>query len=459
MEQSTPPTGAAGSGERSGSGPRILGVVFLTVFLDLVGFSIIFPSFPAMLEYYAAVEGDGGLFGSLIDALREFAAGSSNPEFAVIALFGGVLGSVYSVLQFFGAPFWGSLSDRIGRRGTLLFTLTGTMASYVLWFFSGSFVLFVLARLLGGLMAGNIAIASAAVADTSEGKDRAKGMGIVGMAIGLGFVFGPAIGGAATLWNPIASNADLASYGIHPFSGAAAIAFVLSLLNLAWAWKRFPETLPPERRGTTESDRTLHPFRALKSIDFPGVRRTNFLSFLYLTAFSGMEFTLTFLAVERFAYSPRDNAWMFVYIGLIIAFVQGGAVRRMVPKHGERKLARLGLVLLLPGFVLVGVSGSQLSLYAGLGFLAVGSALAMPCLSALVSRYSPAAVQGRVMGAFRSVGSLARAIGPVLGGVLYFRFGSTAPYVVGAVFLLLPLALAFGLPPVPDDEPSGTAAA
>lgn len=451
MEQSTPPTEAAARG------PRILGVVFLTVFLDLVGFSILFPSFPAMLEYYAGVEGEGGLFGSLIEALRDFAAGSSDPDFAVIALFGGVLGSVYSVLQFVGAPFWGSLSDRIGRRGTLLFTLTGTMLSYVLWFFSGSFLLFVASRLLSGLMAGNIAIASAAVADTSEGKDRAKGMGIVGMAIGLGFVFGPAIGGIATKWDPSASSPDLANYGVHPFSGAAAIAFLLAFANLMWAWRRFPETLPPERRGTTESERTLHPFRALKSIDFPGVRRTNFLSFLYLTAFSGMEFTLTFLAVERFAYTPIDNGMMFVYIGLIIAFVQGGAVRRLVPKHGERKLAAMGLGMLLPGFVLVGYSQSQPLLYAGLAFLAVGSALAMPCLSALVSRYSPSGVQGRAMGAFRSVGSLARAIGPVLGGVLYFRFGSTAPYVVGAVFLLLPLALAFGLPPVPDDEPARAA--
>jgi MFS family permease len=398
------------------------------------------------------------MFGRLYAQLAEWTANSSDPQFAVVALFGGVLGSVYSVLQFVGAPFWGNLSDRIGRRGTLLFTLGGTAGSYLIWFFAGNFALFILARLVGGLMAGNISIASAVVADTSSGKDRAKGMGIVGMAIGLGFVFGPAIGGVATLWNPLETAPELASYGVNPFSGAAAIAFCLALFNWIWAWRRFPETLPPEKRGTSETERTLHPFRALQSIDYPGVRRTNVLSFLYLAVFSGMEFTLTFLAVERFAYTPRQNAYMFVFIGLIIAFVQGGVVRRLVPKHGERKLAQLGLILLTPGFVCVGFWATEVGLYTGLAFLAIGSALAMPCLSALISRYSPAQVQGRVMGAFRSVGSLARAVGPIAGGVLYFRFGASSPYLVGAVLLLLPIALAFQLPPVPAEPSEGTSA-
>ena len=433
--------------------PRtILGLVFLTVFIDLVGFSIIFPSFPAMLEHYLETEGTTGLFGRLHTLLAGWVADSPNPEFAVVTLFGGVLGSVYSLLQFVGAPFWGNLSDRIGRRGTLLFTLGGTAGSYLIWFFAGNFALFILARLFGGLMAGNISVASAVVADTSEGKHRAKGMGILGMAIGLGFVFGPAIGGAATLWNPLAHNPELADYGVNPFSGAAAVAFLLAAFNWFWAWRRFPETLPPEKRGTLASNRTLHPFRALKSIDFPGVRRTSFLSFLYLLAFSGMEFTLTFLAVERYEYSPMQNAGMFVYIGLILAFVQGGIVRRMAPKYGERVLSQVGIGLLPIGFLCVGSWQTETGLYVGLAFLAIGSALAMPCLSSLISRYSPAEVQGRVLGAYRSVGSLARACGPLIGGVLYFRFGSVSPYAVGAVFLLLPLLLSFKLPPVPQES-------
>ena len=438
--------------------PRILGLVFLTVFLDLVGFSIIFPIFPGLLEHYVELEGADSLIGRLQTYLVELTGSRANADFAVVTLFGGVLGSIYSLLQFLFAPFWGALSDRRGRRSTLLLTLFGTALSYALWFFSGTFALLIGARVLGGIMAGNISIASAAVSDTTSGADRAKGMGIVGMAIGLGFVVGPAIGGISSSWNVLDAWPAGADLGVNPFSGPALIAFALAIVNWLWAIRRFPETLPEENRGKSTEARTLHPFRALRSIRFPGVMRTNLISFLYLSAFSGMEFTLTFLAAERHGFGPKDNMWMFVFIGLMIAFVQGGVVRRVVPRVGERKVAAVGLATLVPGFLLVGYSGSVPILYLGLGFMAVGSALAMPCFSALVSRYSPSEVQGLVLGAFRSVGSLSRAIGPILGGVLYWLLGSEAPYVAGAVVLLVPLALALKLPPVPETENAGQAA-
>jgi MFS family permease len=161
-----------------------------------------------------------------------------------------------------------------------------------------------------------------------------------------------------------------------------------------------------------------------------------------------MEFTLTFLAVERFAYDERDNAWMFVFVGFLIALVNGGVVRRVVPRLGEKKVAIAGLVVLAPGFLLIGAAGGAAAFYLGLACMAVGSALAMPSLSALVSRYAPPERQGLALGAFRSLGSLSRAIGPVLGGLCYWRLGSAAPYYFGAAFVLLPAALALGLPPV-----------
>lgn len=438
--------------------PRILGLVFLTVFLDLVGFSIIFPIFPGLLEHYVALEGAESAIGRLQTWLVELTGSGEGADFAVVTLFGGILGSIYSLLQFLFAPFWGSLSDRRGRRATLLLTLFGTALSYALWFFSGTFAMLIGARVLGGIMAGNISIASAAVSDTTSGADRAKGMGIVGMAIGLGFVVGPAIGGISASWNLLDAWPAGADLGVNQFSGPALIAFVLAILNWLWAVRRFPETLSEENRGKSGEARTLHPFRALRSISFPGVMRTNLISFLYLSAFSGMEFTLTFLAAERHGFGPKDNMWMFVFIGLVIAFVQGGVVRRVVPRVGERKVATVGLATLVPGFLLVGYAGTVPLLYLGLGFMAVGSALAMPCFSALVSRYSPSEVQGLVLGAFRSVGSLSRAIGPILGGVLYWLLGSEAPYVAGAVVLLVPLALALKLPPVPETgEPAQAA--
>lgn len=427
----------------------VMGVVFLTVFLDMVGFSIIFPLFPAILEHYLEAEGEG----SAIAGLQTWLAGWADSDWAVVTLFGGILGSLYSLLQFLFAPVWGGLSDRRGRRGVLLITLTGTAVAYVLWAFAGSFLVLVLARLLGGVMAGNLSIASAAIADTHEGKDRAKGMGMMGAGIGLGFVVGPAIGGLTAQWSQGLDWAASAHLGLNPFTGCAALAFVLSMLNLVWAARAFPETLPPERRGAQESRAgARHPFRTLKTIDRPGVRKTNLAYFLYFGAFGAMEFTLVFLAREYHGFDERDNMWMFVFIGLLIALVQGGLVRRLAPKHGEQQLAVVGMALTVPGFILIGLTHSVGVLYAGLAFLAVGSAFVMPCLSALVSRYSPAEKQGLAMGVFRSLGSLARAIGPIAGGVLYWKLGPWGPYGVGALVALIPLLLALKLPPVPPDQ-------
>lgn len=426
----------------------MLGLVFLTVFIDLVGFSILFPLFPQLLDYYVAREGDGSLIGRLASGLARMVGERGDPRIAVVALFGGILGSLYSLLQFLFTPFWGALSDRLGRRPTLLLTLGGTALSYLVWVFADAFALLIVARILGGIMAGNISIASAVVADTHAGPERAKGMGIVGMAIGLGFVLGPAIGGLAAQWVPAPGGAG--ALGLHPFSGAALAAFVLAAFNFVWALTHFPETRARDR-SAEGTQRTLRPLRELGRLSYPGVRRANLTSLGYLTIFSGMEFTLVFLAVERFGFDFMDNAWMFVFVGLVIALVQGGAIRRLVPRYGEQRLTQFGLILLVPGFLAVGFAGNVFLLYVGLFLMAVGSALAMPALSSLVSRYAPADVQGLVLGTFRSMGALARAVGPILGGVVYWLAGSAAPYLAGAVLLSIPIYLALGLPEVPAE--------
>jgi len=431
----------------SNSSRSVLGIVFLTVFLDIVGFSIIFPLFPEMLDHYFTLEGSDSALGRLVAWLSNFTGGDDN---AVETLFGGLLGSLYGLLQFFFAPIWGGLSDRIGRRPTLLFTLAGTVLSYLLWGLAGSFWVLIAARLLGGAMAGNISTASAAVADTTAAKDRAKGMGMVGMAIGLGFILGPALG---AMFVNIELPTGEGVFSINPFSGAAMASMVLAIINLLLVVKRFPETLPPEKRGDPKK-RSRNPFAGLRELDIEGLPRTNLLYFLYLTAFGAIEFTLTFLASERLDYGHGDLAWMFVFVGLIIAFVQGGLVRRMAPKHGERKLARLGLILTMPGFAIIGAAHSGGVLYAGLAFMAVGSAFVMPCLSALVSRYAPAERQGLALGTFRSMGSLSRAVGPVIGALIYWRYGSSSPYWIGAAFLLIPIGMAMTLPAPPEIESS-----
>ena len=424
----------------------VLGLVFLTVFIDLVGFSILFPLFPELLEHYVGREGPDSLVGRLEQSLVDLIGERENAALAVVALFGGILGSLYSALQFLMAPVWGGLSDRIGRRRTLTVTLGGTAAGYLLWLFSGSFLVLVLSRLLNGLMAGNISVASAVVADVSPPEKRTRNMAVIGIAVGLGFVLGPAVGALTYQWLPIPESAlGHGALALHPFSAAAGAALLLALFNWGWALAKFPETLPPG--GGEAQARPRNPFAGLARISNQGVRRTNVVYLLYQTCFATMEFTLVFLAADLFGFEATDNAAMFVFIGLTIAFVQGGLVRRLSGKVDDRRIALAGIGLLLPGLLAVGLAAPSVSLlYLGLFLLATGSALAFPSLSALVSLYAPPADQGLALGTFRSMGALSRAVGPVLGGLVYWSLGATAPYFLGAVALLVPLALAARLP-------------
>lgn len=434
----------------------VLGVVFLTVFLDMVGFSVIFPLFPAMLDWYVEREGSGSAVGQLALWLERVVPN----RFAVVALFGGVLGALYSLLQFIAAPFWGRLSDRHGRRGVLIFTLFGTALSYALWFVSGSFALLVVARLVGGAMAGNISIASAAIADVLKGRERAKGMGLLGAGIGLGFVIGPALGGAAAGLDLTRAIPGSEAWGVTPFSGAASFAFVLALINAVWAVFLFPETNPKGRRASGHEGRTLNPFGKLHELVFPGVKALFLAHFVYSSAFGAMEFSLVFLATEHLGYKPLDNALLFVFIGLTIALVQGGLVRRLVPKLGERVVAVRGLAVTVLGFAALGAvpfAPRALPLWLGAGLVAIGTSLVMPSFSSLASRYVPDDRQGFALGVFRSLGSLARVVGPLAGGLLYYTLGGWSPYLLGGLVLLAPAALAGRLPEPPEHAPRASA--
>ena len=426
---------------------RTLGIVFLTLFLDLVGFSIIFPLFPAMLDYYLPDgAGDGSLLGRLIAPLAQWAeaSGASDPRFLTAVLFGGILGSLYSVLQFVCAPLWGTLSDRIGRRRVLLITISGLALSYVAWFFAASFWVLILARVMGGAMGGNLSVATAAVADITSREKRAGGMAIVGVAFGLGFLVGPGIGGLAAMVD-LSENPTLAALGVNPFSMAALISFVLAVLNLLWVARRFEETLPPDKRNQRSGSPGL-PVLQIFRTGTPAARRTNLIYLIFMLAFSGMEFTLTFLAVERFRFSPAQNGGMFVFIGIILILVQGGIVRRLSRPVGEKNLAVAGLIAGVAAFMVLSVALSLGVFFGALALMALSIGLASPTLSALLSLYTKDADQGNALGVFRSAGSLARAIGPLLAAFAYFAYGSQAAYLFGAGLIVLPLILAFSLP-------------
>ena len=426
-----------------------LGIIFLTLFLDLVGGSIIFPLFPAMLEYYLP-NGDGGsnLLGKLIAPIAVWAesCGAVNPRFMTAVLFGGIIGSLYSVLQFICAPLWGAYSDRVGRRKVLLITISGLALSYIAWFFAASFWILVIARVLGGVMGGNLSVATAAVADITTREKRSSGLAIIGIAFGLGFIVGPAIGGLLAKIDLLVIAPSLKVFGVNPFSMPALVSLILTTINLMWVYMRFNETLPPEKRGMTNPERkwlaVFHLFRCPE----PTIRRTNIVYLIYMIAFTGMEFTLTFLASERFNFTPAQNGGMFVFIGLILVLVQGGIVRRLASPIGEKRLAIAGIAFGVAAFLAL-ATAIQMGLFFGaLTLMAFSIGLVSPTLSALVSLYSRESDQGANLGVFRSAGSLARAIGPLTAALIYFIYGSKSAYFFGALLVIIPLIMALKLP-------------
>lgn len=432
---------------------RVLKLMFVTMFMDLIGFAIIFPMFPAMARHYLANDGDNFFLRGMMDLIGSIQTISltadGTPQMSTVVLFGGLLGALYSILQFVAAPMWGGISDRIGRRPVLLISIFGLFLSYVLWIFSGSFTLLIGARIIGGIMSGNLSIASAVVSDVTDEKNRSKGMAVIGIAFALGFIFGPAFGGILSMYNPLIANPEWAAFGVNPFSTPALLAALLSFLNFFCVWKYFPETLKEGKERDLK--RTINPLKMMQPLPYPGVNKTNFAYFLFITAFSGMEFTLTFLAVERLSYTSMDNAYMFVFIGLIIGLVQGGYVRRKAHQVGEIKMSFQGLVAIVPGLILLAFAQSTWMLYAGLFFLAVGSAMVIPCLTSLISFYTPSHEQGRSLGIFRSLGSLGRVIGPIYASLVYWKFGSLWAYVIGAGLVFLPALVVKGLPKPPRE--------
>lgn len=426
---------------------KSLKIVFLTLFLDLVGFSIIFPLFPAMAKWYMEVDSGNYFLNLIFSGINSMVAQESNQIFNSLVLFGGLLGALYSFLQFLAAPFWGSLSDKIGRKPVLVVSISFLALSYLIWFFSGSFTLLILSRFLAGIMGGNISTATAVAADVTDNNNRSKGMAIIGIAFALGFILGPAIGGIFSTIDLTKMYPSLVAWGVNPFSVPALVAFLLSVLNTYLVVKNFKETLPEDKREV-HTERTSNIKELFKPLPYKGVNLTNLTNFLFISIFSGMEFTLTFLAFERLGYGPLDNAYLFVFIGVILALVQGGYVRRKAHSVGEKKLVLRGLFLIIPGLIAIAFTKSPLLLYVGLFFLAVGSAIIIPCLTALVSLYTPHENQGKSIGIFRSLGALGRVVGPIFASLIYWKWGSAVPYFLGSALLSIPILMVWFLPPV-----------
>jgi multidrug resistance protein len=369
-------------------------IVFVTVFIDLLGFGIIIPLLPFYAETFGAT------------------------AFTV-----GLLATSFSLMQFIFAPIWGRVSDRVGRRPIILLGLIGSCLSYFGFGMASTLTALFAARIFAGIAGANIPTAQAVVADLTTPENRAKGMGLVGAAFGLGFIFGPAIGGF------------LSRYG---YSVPAFFASGLSLANFAAAWFLLPETLKLEHRAIERAGR----IDALRSaLARPHLPLLLVIGFLIVAAFSAFESTFALFAERTYGFGAATIGYVFAFVGIVLVIVQGFLVGKVVKRIGEHHIVPASLAIVAMGLLMIPATRSVAALLVANGVMAMGMGFNNPSLMSLISRYSAAEDQGGVMGLTQSLNSLARIIGPLWGGFAFDRLGVGMPYVSGAAVMAVAAAL------------------
>ncbi|MBL0060976.1 MAG: MFS transporter [bacterium] len=367
-----------------------LAILFLTIFVDLLGFGLIIPALPFYAESFGA---------------------------SYITI--GLLSASYSLMHFLFSPLWGRLSDRIGRRPVMLIGLAGSALAFLMFGLSSTLVMLFAARILAGILSSaTLPTAQAYIADTTSPEDRAKGMGLIGAAFGMGFIFGPALGGILTKYG----------YGFP-----ALVAAGLSTINFFWALWKLPETLTNK---SDESQRKMLSPDALKFIfSTPVLAVLIGIFFVQVYAFSQMEATFALFSEHRLGLDAEHVGWILAEVGIISAIIQGGLMGRLVRAYGEAKLAHIGLVLMAIGLFVIGFVRTTPQMIAAVPLLAIGSALMNPTINSLISKSAPPDKQGLTMGTAQSLGALARVFGPPSGTGLFQLFGPSAPYFVGGLLI------------------------
>jgi DHA1 family tetracycline resistance protein-like MFS transporter len=383
--------------------------LFLTIFIDLLGFGIVIPILPVFSKELAIQSGISW------DA----------------DILTGVVAASYSLMQFVFAPIWGSVSDHRGRRPIILGSVLVTSVGYFILGFSSSFWMLLLARVISGMGSANISAAQAYIADITPPHERAKRMGMIGAAFGLGFVFGPPIGG----W--------LAKAGGMHYIGITT--GVLCLFNFVLAWFTLPESLTDRTR---DRQPWYQSFQAIgTSLKHPLIGALFLINFIFIAAFSMMQTNASLLWKEQFGLNNAQSGNLFGFIGVCSAVIQGMLIGRFTRWMGAPKLLMLGIVLLTLG--ITGIPFPPEPWFYVLTalcllFIALGNGMIMPSVNALISLNTNPQSQGKTLGALQSTGALARGIGPLMAGFLYsvdFHF----PYTGAALLLILSLTLAWRL--------------
>ncbi len=397
-------------------------VLFLTVFIDMVGFGIIIPVLPLYAEHFHA---------------------------SPVAI--GWLTGIYSGMQIIFTPILGKLSDRFGRRPILMLSLAGTAVGFALMGMAHTLLLLFVARIIAGITGGNISIPQAYIADVTTPETRSKWMGMIGAAFGLGFTFGPMIGG---IMSRISYSA--------PFYFAAALA----VANVVLLYFILPESLPKEHRAKPHEDAPIaEVFRHGSGWMFGIVVATYFF---LIAGFAIMTTLFALFTEKRFGYDAHANGYLFGFIGIMTVIVQGGLIGRLVKIFGETALARTGLLITAAALALMPWCGNLTWLLVACVGLSLGSGFASPPLNGLASQMIDRSWQGRALGVMQSAGSTARLLGPLIGGSLLMldlhkplsHYGET-PFYAAAFLCLVGAGLAFCLKKpaadrVPETIPAGS---
>ncbi len=386
-------------------------IIFIIVFINLVGFGIVIP----LLPFY------GEHFGASPDEVTWLMA-------------------IYSLTQFITAPIWGRYSDRFGRRPILLISLAGTVAAYVWLALAEDLQTLYWARALAGVTAGSISAAFAYMADITTDKNRAKGMGLLGAAFGLGFIAGPAIGGILAGSDPATTNYQLPSYVAALFSGTAFLAALFVLKE------SLSDELKAKIYSRTSGERWTLFVHTMKQ---PTIRLTIILTFVSIFAFAGLEATFAMWSEREFGWGVEQNGYIFAFIGIISAVIQGTLIAPLSRRMGEIGMVRQGFLALGIGLAALPFAENLPLLLFALVIIAYGFSISSPALNSLLSLNIPAEQQGGILGIGRSASTLARALGPAGAGYLFALIGRDWPFYIGALlmFIVLLMALKFETAP------------
>jgi multidrug resistance protein len=381
------------TGLRQGMKKTPLAIIFLITFIDLLGFGIVIPIIPSYAE-------------------AGFGAGVVTVGFLVAS---------FSFTQLLFTPLWGRLSDRVGRRPILILGLCLTVISYIMFGLAHSLEMLFISRLLGGVGGANISAAQAYISDVTRPEERARGMGLIGAAFGLGFVFGPFIGGS------------LVGYGYSVPGYAAA---VLSTIALVTALIALPESLRKHESGAGASVKAAFDFTLLPAaLKRPKIGMLLALFFLITFGYANIYATFPLISTREFGFSEREVGYLFGFIGIIGAITQGGLIRTLSQRYEERQLFLVGAVFTSVGLAAIPFAPGTWSLLFVLAVLSFGSGLMTPSCLSLISRHADERQQGGILGINQSLGAFGRVLGPIWGAFVFQVFGTSWPFLTGGVVL------------------------